>query len=221
MKLLLINASEFVLKGLRRDDHACRCVGEPDEYHPQTIVMIAPEIKRFVFIDAEPELVFTYLTDLSNHGEWDGHLGFAIVSITEGPMVEGSFCQKERMETFDSPILRSGMTINQVTWTKILTIVGCEPNNRVDFETENLYNGLSIGSESVSFKLQATGAGTVLEMTDRKNPHLPGPFHVLMMGIEVLKSWISLPIVGFMFWLFPDLQINSELRRIKNVMERV
>lgn len=182
---------------------------------------ISAVTKQWVFIDADIQQVFTYLTDFSSHGEWDGHLGFAIVDITDGPVVQGSTCRKERMETFQSPILRGGMTIDRVTWTKSLTVVGFEPDHRLDFETKNLYNGLSVGSEFVSFRLQSAGSGTILGMTDRKNPHVPGPFHVLMMGVESLKSWVSNPLIGFMYQLFPALRVNKELRRIKNVVEQV
>ncbi len=180
----------------------------------------APGIKRWAMIDATPEAVFAYLTDLPRHGEWDEHSGFAVVGVSDGPVVEGSSCQRERIEIFQAPILRGGVTSNQVTWIKSLTVIGCEPNQSLDFETKNLYNGLSVGSEFISFRLFPEGSGTVLVMTDKKNPHLPGPFHLLMMGVEFLKSLIARPVVGVMFRLFPVLRANSQLRRIRNVLER-
>ena len=100
-------------------------------------------------------------------------------------------------------------------------MIGCEPNQGLDFETKNLYNGLSVGSEFISFRLYPEGSGTMLVMTDKKNPHLPGPFHVLMLGIELIKSIIATPVVSIMFRLFPVLRANSQLRRIKNAVERV
>ena len=184
------------------------------------MVNFAPGIKRWALIEASPEVVFAYLTDLSSHGEWDEHSGFVVVGISEGPAVEGSSCQRERIETFQAPILRGGVTSNQVTWIKSLTVIGCEPNHSLDFETKNLYNGLSVGSESVSFRLYAQGSGTMLVMTDKQNPHLPGPFHLLMLGMEVIKSIVLSPVVTVMFRVFPFLRSNRELSRIKNAVER-
>ena len=184
------------------------------------MVNFAPGIKRWALIEASPEVVFAYLTDLSSHGEWDEHSGFVVVGISEGPAVEGSSCQRERIETFQAPILRGGVTSNQVTWIKSLTVIGCEPNHSLDFETKNLYNGLSVGSESVSFRLYAQGSGTMLVMTDKQNPHLPGPFHLLMLGMEVIKSIVLSPVVIVMFRVFPFLRSNRELSRIKNAVER-
>ena len=184
------------------------------------MVNFAPGIKRWALIEASPEVVFAYLTDLSSHGEWDEYSGFVVVGISEGPAVEGSSCQRERIETFQAPILRGGVTSNQVTWIKSLTVIGCEPNHSLDFETKNLYNGLSVGSESVSFRLYAQGSGTMLVMTDKQNPHLPGPFHLLMLGMEVIKSIVLSPVVIVMFRVFPFLRSNRELSRIKNAVER-
>ncbi len=182
---------------------------------------LVPRTKRWVFIEARPEIVFDYLTDLSNHGAWERYEGFAVVGITSGPVEKGSFCQRERIETLQAPILRGGGISNQVTWIKSLTVVGCEPNLSLDFETKNLYNGLSLGSEFVSFRLNSASSGTVLTMTDRKDSYLPGPFHVFMMGIEVIKSWLAQPVIGFLFWLFPALRVNSQLKKIKSAVEQV
>ena len=185
------------------------------------MVNLAPGVKRWALIEASSEAVFAYLSDLSSHGEWDEHPGFVVVGISDGPVAEGSSCQRERIETFQAPILRGGVTSNQVTWIKSLTVIRCEPNHSLDFETKNLYNGLSVGSEFVSFRLLPEGSWTVLVMTDWKNPHLPGLFHLLMMGIEVLKSLIAQPVVGSLFRLFPALRGSSRLRRIKNAVEQV
>lgn len=177
-------------------------------------------IQRWVFIDASPERVFGYLTDLPRHAEWDEQTGFTVVRTSDGPVIEGSFCDRERMEIFQAPILRGGATSNQVSWIKHLTVIGCEPNQALDFETKNLYNGLSVGSEFVSFRLFPEDAGTVLVMTDKKKPQLPGPFHLLMMGMEMIRSLISRPIVEFLFRTFPGLRSNKELSRIKQAVEQ-
>ena len=177
-------------------------------------------IQRWVLVDARPEVVFAYLTDLRRHGEWDDQTGFTVVRTSDGPVVEGSFCERQRFEVFQAPILRGGATSSQVSWIKSLTVTGCEPNQALDFETKNLYNGLSVGSESVSFRLYAQGSGTMLVMTDRQNPHLPGPFHLLMLGMEVIKSNVLSPVVTVMFRVFPFLRPNRELSRIKNAVER-
>ena len=182
--------------------------------------IISPGIKRWVIIDASPEVAFDYLTDLSNHGEWDGSSGFVVVRFTQGPVVKGSHCQRERPETFQAPLLRGGKMHNEVIWTKRLTVVECEPNNILEFETQNLYNGISIGSESISFRLFLEGSKTILVMTDKKNPHLPGIFHVLVKVTESIKSWIARPIVSVVFSLFPCLRVNSQLKRIKYSVER-
>ena len=177
-------------------------------------------IKRWVLIEAGPEVVFDYLTNLSSHEQWEEYSGFAVVEISAGPVVRGSSCRRERIETLQAPILRGGKASNQVTWTKNLTVVSCEPNCSLGFEIENLYNGLSMGSEHVSFRLFPEQSKTILLMTDKKNPHLPGPFYVIMQGIESLRSWIAQPVVGTLFWLVPCLRANGQLRRIKTAVER-
>ncbi|MQF87725.1 MAG: SRPBCC family protein [SAR202 cluster bacterium] len=177
-------------------------------------------MQRWSFINASPETVFTYLTDLPRHADWDDQTGFTVVRISDGPVVEGSFCDRERLEIFQAPILRGGVTSSQVSWIKRLTVVGCEPHQALDFETKNLYNGLSVGSEYVSFRLFPKDAGTVLVMTDKKSPQLPGLFHLLMMIMEMIKSVISRPIVGFLYRVFPGLRLNKELSRIKQALEQ-
>ena len=176
--------------------------------------------QRWVLINAGPEAVFDYLTDLPRHGEWDEHTGFTVLLTSDGPVVQGSFCQRERLEMFQAPILRGGVTSNQVSWIKSLTVTGCETNRSLDFETKNLYNGLSVGSEFVSFRLYPEGAGTVLVMTDKKSPHLPGPFHLLMLVMETIKTVVTRPFVGLLFRMFPGLRTNSQLSRIKAAVER-
>ena len=177
-------------------------------------------IQRWVFINASPETVFTYLTDLPRHAEWDDQSGFTVVRTSDGPVIEGSVCERERLEIFQAPILRGGATSSQVSWIKRLTVLGLESNQALDFETKNLYNGLSVGSEFVSFRLFPKDAGTVLVMTDKKKPQLPGPFHLLMMVMEMIKSVISRPIVGFLYRMFPGLRSNKELSRIKQALEQ-
>ena len=183
------------------------------------MVRPASGIERWALINASPETVFAYLTDLTRHGEWGNQSGFAIVGLSDGPVVEGSSCQRERIEIFQAPILRGGAMSTQVQWIRSLTVLGCEPNMSLDFETKNLYNGLSVGSELTSFRLIPEGTGTVLVMTDKKNPHLPGLFHLLMLAIEWPKSVISKPIVGFLFRLLPFLRSSGPLRRIKAAVE--
>ena len=182
---------------------------------------MASAVNRWVSIEASPEVVFAYLAGLSSHGEWDELSRFVVVGITERSIAEGYSCDRQRVETFLSPVLRGGQISNQVTWTKRLTVVVYEPNRRLDFETKNLYNGLSFGSELVSFRLVSEGSSTILVMIDKKNPHLPGPFHILMMGMDSLRSWISKPIIGACFRGFPYLRVNRKLKRIKDSVELI
>jgi hypothetical protein len=142
------------------------------------------------------------------------------VGVSDEPIVVGSSCRRERIEIFQAPILRGGAMSTHVRWIKSLTVLGCEPNQSLDFETKNLYNGLSVGSEFTSFRLFSEGSGTVLVMTDKKNPHLPGPFHLLMMAIEWVKSLITTPIVSLLFRAIPILRSSGPLRRIKKAVEQ-
>jgi hypothetical protein len=185
--------------------------------------MVSPVsgIERWVLINAGPEAVFAYLADLPRHDEWDEHSGFILRTASDGPVAVGSLCQREKLQIFQAPILRGGATSSQVSWIKSLTVIGCETNNRLDFETKNLFNGLSVGSDFVSFRLIPEGAGTVLVMTDKKAPHLPGPFHLLMLGIETVRTVVSQPFVALLFRVFPGLRSNSQLRRIKAAVEIV
>ena len=57
-------------------------------------------IKRWVLIEAGPEVVFDYLTNLSSHEQWEEYSGFAVVEISPGPVVRGSCCRRERIENY-------------------------------------------------------------------------------------------------------------------------
>ena len=173
----------------------------------QLMPIISPGIKRWVIIDASPEVAFDYLTDLSNHGEWDGSSGFIVVRLSRGPVMKSWHCQRERPETFQSPLLSGARCITKLFGRNILRLLNV--NLIIDFESQNLYNGISIGSESISFRLFLEGSKTILVMT---NPHLPGIFHVLVKVTESIKSWIARPIVSVVFSPFPWLRINSQLK---------
>ncbi len=176
--------------------------------------------QRWVLINASPEAVFAYQADLPRHGEWDAHTGFRVVRTSDEPVAVGSFCERERFEVFQAPILRGGALSNRVSWVKSLTVTGCDPNRGLDFETKNLYNGLSIGSESVSFRLFPEGAGTVLVMTGHRSAHMPGPFHVIMVATEFVQGLASRLFIGWLLRRFPGLRSNAQLSRIKTEMER-
>ena len=176
--------------------------------------------QRWMWIDASPEAVFAYLADLPRHGEWGAQTGFTVFRTSDGPIAEGSFFEKERIEIFQAPILRGGATSSQVSWIKSLTVTGYDPNEGIDFETKNIYNGLSVGSEFISFRLFPEGAGTVLVMTDKKSPHVPGLFHLLMLVMETVKSIVTQPLVNLLFRLFPVLRSNGQLARIKAAVEQ-
>ena len=190
----------------------------PPSCDPVTGPVKEPE--RWVLINASPEAVFAYLADLPRHGEWDAHTGFRVVRTSDGPAVEGSFCERERFEIFQAPTLRSGGLSTQVSWVKSLTVTGCEPNRSIDFETKDLYNGLSIGSESISFRLFPEGAGTVLMMANKRSAHMPGPFYVVMVVMEFVQGLASRLFIGWLFRVFPRLRTNSQLSRIKKAMEQ-
>ena len=180
----------------------------------------AQGLERSVLINASPEAVFAYLTDLTRHGEWDAHTGFRVVGVSDEPVAVGSFCERERIETFQAPILRGGAVSPQVSWVKRLTVTGCERNRALDFETRNLYNGLSVGTESVSFRLSQEGAGTRLVMTISRSAFMPGPFYVIMIVTEFVKDLFLRLSVGWLFRAFPGLRSNAQLIRIKTAVER-
>ena len=176
--------------------------------------------QRWLLINASPEAVFAYLADLPRHGEWDGHAKFRVIRTSEKPVAEGSVCQRESIETFQAPVLRGGALATQVSWVKSLTVRGCEPNRRLDFETKDIYNGLSIGSEYVSFQLFPEGAGTVLAMTSKRKAHMPGVFYVIMVAVEFVQGVASRLFMGWLLRVFPGLRSNAQLSRIKTEMER-
>ena len=91
-------------------------------------------LERWALINASPEAVFAYLADLPRHGEWDAQTGFRMVRASDGPVAAGSYCQRERIETFQAPILRGGATNSRVSWVKSLTVTGCLSNQALDFE---------------------------------------------------------------------------------------
>jgi hypothetical protein len=174
-----------------------------------------------VLINATPQAVFAYLADLPRHGEWDAQTGFAVVSVSDDPIAEGSFCARERIEVFQAPILRGGALANRVSWVRSLTVTGCETNQGLDFETKNLYNGLTIAEETVFFRLYSEGVGTVLEMTSGRKAYMPGPFHFIMLASEFIKSLTTGLFVGWLFRVFPRLRTNAQLSRIKTEVEKM
>ena len=95
-------------------------------------------LERWALINASPETVFAYLADLPRHGEWDAQTGFRMVRASDGPVAAGSYCQRERIETFQAPILRRGATNSRVSWVKSLTVTGCLSNQALDFEKKYL-----------------------------------------------------------------------------------
>ena len=177
------------------------------------------EPDRRILIEAMPEAVFAYLTDLARHGEWDGHPQFRVVRTSDGLVGKGSNCDRERLETFQAPILRGAAASTQVSWIKNLTVIDFKTEAILEFETKNLYNGLSVGSETILFRLAPEGSGTLLVMTGKRSAHVPGPLHVLMMFLDSLKSVVSRPIISWMFQLFPRLRTNGQLARIKTALE--
>jgi len=177
--------------------------------------------QRWALINASPEAVFAYLADLPRHGEWDAQTGFRVMRTSEGPIAEGSFCQKERIEIFQAPILRGGAIASQVSWVRSLTVTGCVLNQELDFETKNLYNGLAISVESVSFRLHPEGTGTMLVMTSKRSANMPGPFYLVMIATEWVQGLASRLFVGWLFRMFPRLRSNGQLSRIKAGVERL
>ena len=176
--------------------------------------------KRWVLINASPEAVFNYIADLPHHGEWDAQTGFRVVQVSGEPVAEGSVCQRERIETFQAPILRGGSIASPVSWVRSLTVTGCVPNTALDFETRILFNGLEFGVESVSFRLYPDGASTQLVMTSSRSAHMPGPFYVIKLVTEMAQDLASRLFVGWLFRLIPRLRSNGHLTRIKAEVER-
>ena len=177
--------------------------------------------QQWVIIDASPEVVFAYLADLPRHGEWDAQTGFKLVNISDEPVAEGSFCQRERIETFQAPILRGGAIASQVSWVRSLTVTGCVLNQALDFETRNLYNGLGIGAELISFRMFPEGAGTRLVMTSSRTANMPGPFYFVMLASNLVQGLASRMFVGWLFRMFPSLRSNGQLTRIKTEVEQL
>lgn len=176
-------------------------------------------VDKQIHIDATPEVVFAYLTDLQRHGEWNGYPRLRVARISDGPIAAGSYCERERLETFQAPILTGGAASSQVSWVKSLTVTVCEPNSDLEFETKDIYNGLAVGSETVKFWLQPDGPNTALGIAVKRRAHVPGPLHVLMLAVETLRSIISRPIIGLFSGMFPSLRSNNQLLRIKKAIE--
>ncbi len=189
------------------------------------MVKPAPGIERWVLINASPEAVFAYLADLPRHGEWDAQTGFRVLGTSEAPVAKGSFCQRERFETFQAPILRGGAVSSQVSWVRSLTVTGCVLNQALDFETKNLYNGLSVGVEAVSFRLYPEvypeGIGTRLVMTSKRRANMPGPFYLVMIATEWVQGLASRLLLGWFLRTFPGLRSNGQLSRIKTQVEQM
>jgi hypothetical protein len=105
--------------------------------------------------------------------------------------------------------LQGAAASSQVSWIKNLTVIDFKTDARREFETKNLYNGLSVGSETVLFRLAPEGSGTLLVMPGKRSAHVPESLRVLMMFLDSLKSVVSRPIISWMFQLFPRLRTNG------------
>ncbi|MDA0263334.1 MAG: hypothetical protein O3A93_14390 [Chloroflexi bacterium] len=171
-------------------------------------------------IDATPEAVYSYLADLSRHGEWDAQTGFSVVNVSRGPVTQGSFCERERTEIRSAPDIRGAASNGPVSWVRSLKVVGCELNQGLDFETENIINGLVISSESVSFRLFQEETGTALVMTGGRRAHVPGPYYLVMLLTGLVQRVLAGLFVGWLFRTFPRLRTNAQLSRIKAAVER-
>ena len=104
----------------------------------------------------------------SSYEECQEHSGFRAVEISEGPGVEGSFCQSARIESFQPPILGGAVTSNKVTYIKRPTVIRYEPNNNLDCETKNLCNGLSVGLKHLKSLIMQWVFGTLFQFTGQQ-----------------------------------------------------
>ncbi|MDO8614480.1 MAG: SRPBCC family protein [Dehalococcoidia bacterium] len=101
-----------------------------------------PAIERQITINASPEQVYRYVSDIARHPEWAGH-DLKIESTSPGPVAVGS--------TFTSIGHQMGEHKAQVRVTEL------QPNSSVVFEAED-----DTGHFRHYFRLQAGDGGTLL-----------------------------------------------------------
>ena len=101
-----------------------------------------PAIERQIMINASPEQVYRYVSDIARHPEWAGH-DLKIESTSPGPVAVGS--------TFTSIGHQMGEHKAQVRVTVL------QPNSSVVFEAED-----DTGHFRHYFRLQAGDGGTQL-----------------------------------------------------------
>ena len=104
-------------------------------------------VEQSMTINASPEAVFTYVADISKHGEWaaPGHK-LSVEKTSEGAVGKGS--------TFRSVGHQFGENIDTVTITEFV------PNERVVYESEG-----KAGLIRHSFALAASGDGVEVTKT--------------------------------------------------------
>ena len=67
---------------------------------PGTQVSSALGIRRWAWTEFSLEIVYACLTKLSSPGKSDERSVVVVVGIFKGPVVGGSSCERERIETF-------------------------------------------------------------------------------------------------------------------------
>ena len=101
-----------------------------------------PAIERQIAINASPEQVFGYLSDITRHPEWAGH-DLKVERTSSGPVAVGS--------TFSSVGHQMGEHRGQVRVTEL------QPNSSVVYEAED-----DTGHFRHYFRLQPGDSGTLL-----------------------------------------------------------
>ncbi len=98
-------------------------------------------------INAKPEAVFAYVSDLTRHGEWSG--GLKVVPVSSGPIAVGSQYRSQ------------GAVLNQKDRPNELHVTGYESPTRFAF----VANDPDFKEVTHEFTFKPQGGGTLMERT--------------------------------------------------------
>lgn len=173
-----------------------------------------------VLIDAPAQRVFDYLADLSRVIEWSGEPNFSITSVPQGPPQTGSHIRWEKSGVMQGPvILRGGMGDSRVTLVKVTRIAEYQPNNALEIETRNSYNGLLHSIEKFTFDFLEEEGRTRVTMVAEVEAMVPSLFMGPVYAIRFVRGVADRLLGRRIATLFPGMQVGRHLAFIKQRTE--
>ncbi len=175
--------------------------------------------RNWVEINAPPQRVFEYLSDLARHREWNPETGFTVTYRPAGAVGLGSIYERERQEQFQGPLIRGGSAVHPVDLVRTTSVKTFEPYRSLAFDTRNAFNGLLHSVESMTFELEPTLEGTRVTLVNELEAMVPQAFIGPVIATRVVRAAFVRIIDGWASKFFPGLAVGSHLARVKQRLE--